>query len=362
MCESCQKLGAELRNASLPVGAEEQAEAAEFLDWLADDNFTFLGYREYRYRGGSNGGAPDILPGSGQGLLRDDAITVFDGLRNFAGLSPEVRAFLMETRILSISKSNRRSSVHRPVRMDTVAVRKFGADGQAVGDRLFVGLFTSQAYAKSPLSIPVLRHKVTPHDRARGVREIEPRREGLAAYPRSLSARRAVPDLRGRASRYLARHLGLAGAPAHGAVRAARSVSPLRLGLRLCSARALQHRAAPALRGDPGKSLSRPRRQFLDAARRIGAGARPFHRDHAARTGRGRSGGGRARSRRSGAKLVRPFAGSAGAGARRRKRARRSSVAMARPSRRTIASISRPRHPLPMSSASRKSAPAHRSR
>ncbi|HUK60937.1 MAG TPA: NAD-glutamate dehydrogenase [Stellaceae bacterium] len=160
MRETCQKLAGELRAAALPVAGEEQAEATAFLDWLGEDNFTFLGYREYRYRGGSNGGAPDILPGSGLGILRDEGVMVFDGLRNFAALSPDVRAFLMETRILSISKSNRRSSVHRPARMDTVAVRRFGADGQPLGDRLFVGLFTSQAYAMSPLAIPVLRRKV----------------------------------------------------------------------------------------------------------------------------------------------------------------------------------------------------------
>ena len=161
MRDTCVKLGAELRGAALPVGSEEQTEAVEFLNWLADDNFTFLGFREYRYGSGSNGGGvPHIVPGSGLGVLRDDSIMVFDGLRNFASLAPEVRAFLLETRILSISKSNRRSSVHRPVRMDTVAVRSFGPNGQPLGDRLFIGLFTSQAYAESPLSIPVLRRKV----------------------------------------------------------------------------------------------------------------------------------------------------------------------------------------------------------
>src|SRR3712207_6351405 len=30
-----------------PIGADELAEGGEFLEWIADDNFTFLGYREY---------------------------------------------------------------------------------------------------------------------------------------------------------------------------------------------------------------------------------------------------------------------------------------------------------------------------
>ncbi len=31
-----------------PLPADEVAEAVAFLEWLADDNFTFLGVREYR--------------------------------------------------------------------------------------------------------------------------------------------------------------------------------------------------------------------------------------------------------------------------------------------------------------------------
>ncbi|HXQ52008.1 MAG TPA: NAD-glutamate dehydrogenase domain-containing protein [Stellaceae bacterium] len=159
--DTCMGLRQELQSSTPPVAKDERDEAAEFLAWLADDNFTFLGYREYRYGGGANGGAADILPRSGLGILRDDGVMVFEGLRNFATLPSEVRAFLMQPRILNISKSNRRSTVHRAVRMDTIAVRKFGADGRAAGERLFVGLFTSASYARSARSVPMLRRKVS---------------------------------------------------------------------------------------------------------------------------------------------------------------------------------------------------------
>ncbi|MGH7089620.1 MAG: NAD-glutamate dehydrogenase, partial [Stellaceae bacterium] len=160
MGETCARLPAEFAAQAPPVPREERDEAMDFLAWLLDDNFTFLGYREYRY-GSTNGAEPDIVPGSGLGILRADAVPLFDGLRNFATLAPEVRAFLLAPRILTISKTNRRATVHRPVRMDAVAVRKFTADGKAAGERLFVGLFTSAAYAKSPRAIPVLRRKVS---------------------------------------------------------------------------------------------------------------------------------------------------------------------------------------------------------
>src|SRR6185437_2788926 len=159
MREALGQLQQGLAAAALPVAAEELAETRDFLAWLDDGNFTLLGYREYRFGAGAEGGL-DILPGSGLGLLREDAYTVFDGLRNFAALPPEVRAFLRAPRLLNISKSNRRSTVHRAVRMDTIAVKDF-AHGEPVGERLFVGLFTSAALAKSPRTIPFVRLKVS---------------------------------------------------------------------------------------------------------------------------------------------------------------------------------------------------------
>ena len=86
MNEACERLRLELKSVPPPVSQEEREESADFLAWLRDDNFTFLGYREYRYGGGANGASPDILPGSGLGVLRDDSTMVFDGLRNFASL------------------------------------------------------------------------------------------------------------------------------------------------------------------------------------------------------------------------------------------------------------------------------------
>ena len=56
-----------------------------------------------------------ITAGSGLGVLRDDAVSIFDGLRNFEKLPPEVRYFLRQPRPLMITKANRRATVHRTV-------------------------------------------------------------------------------------------------------------------------------------------------------------------------------------------------------------------------------------------------------
>ena len=59
--------------------------------------------------------------------------------------------------LVSISKSNRLSTVHRRVPLDTVAVKTFDAQGKVTGLRLFIGLFTSTAYSRSARLIPLLK-------------------------------------------------------------------------------------------------------------------------------------------------------------------------------------------------------------
>jgi len=143
---------------SLPV--DEVAEAKAFLQWLNDDHFTYLGYREYDFLGEDDAATISIPPKTGLGILRDDQYSVFDGLRNFEQLPPDVRQFLRQPRVLMITKANRRSTVHRPVHMDTISVKKFDAAGNAVGEQLFVGLLTSGAYSQNSREIPLLRQKV----------------------------------------------------------------------------------------------------------------------------------------------------------------------------------------------------------
>src|SRR5262249_35015735 len=128
-----------------PLPTSEIAEGLDFLRWLDDDNYTYLGFREYRFSGNS-GTAPPL------GILRDPKYPVFEGVRNFVTLPPDVQEFLRRRELLVIAKTNRRATVHRNVLMDAVGIRRFGPEGEVVGIRLFAGLFTSVAYSRSPRS------------------------------------------------------------------------------------------------------------------------------------------------------------------------------------------------------------------
>ena len=137
---------------TLPRGETE--ESIEFLRWLDDDNFTYLGFREYSFDGVTEPQYPAL------GILADVSVPVFGGLRNFSALPPEIQQFARRKELLLIAKTEQRATVHRPVHMDAIGIRRFDAAGNVIGVRLFVGLFTSLAYGRSPRSIPLLRQKV----------------------------------------------------------------------------------------------------------------------------------------------------------------------------------------------------------
>ncbi len=138
------------------VDAKKVDEAAEFLQWLGEGNFTFLGYREYDLVRDPEPTALVSQPGSGLGLLRSDTTQS----QSFSDLPPEVRAHATEHRVLVLTKANTRSTVHRPVRLDYVGVKRFDAEGEVIGEHRFIGLFTSSTYNQSVTQIPVLRRRV----------------------------------------------------------------------------------------------------------------------------------------------------------------------------------------------------------
>ena len=139
-----------------PVPDAEASEAWELLRWLADDHFTFLGYREYDLVRQDDEDMLVARAGSGLGVLRSDQ----NVSTSFASLPAEVRAKAREPKMLVLTKANSRSTVHRPAYLDYVGVKTFDADGQVSGERRFLGLFTSSSYTQSVLRIPVLRRKV----------------------------------------------------------------------------------------------------------------------------------------------------------------------------------------------------------
>src|SRR5205823_2614114 len=128
MRERVQMVVAEIEARPPTLPAEELAEGRDFLRWLADNHFTFLGYRRHELTLIDGEDALKVVPGSSLGILRETPSTHVAA--SFSALPPEVRAYARRPELLVVIKATSRSTVHRPGYLDYIAVKRFNADGQ----------------------------------------------------------------------------------------------------------------------------------------------------------------------------------------------------------------------------------------
>ena len=155
MRERCLRMAAELR-ATPPAGVpvDESDGVADFLDWMADNHFTFLGHRQYVLvdEGDGRGDALHPVQGTGLGLLRYDQ----QRSGSFSRMTPEAQAKAREKSLLILTKANTKATVHRPVYLDYVGVKTFDEHGEVTGELRFLGLYALSAFHASVLDIPII--------------------------------------------------------------------------------------------------------------------------------------------------------------------------------------------------------------
>jgi glutamate dehydrogenase len=130
-------------------------ESQALLDWMVDDRFTFLGYREYALSSEGNKLFLNSVSGSGLGLLSRE-----ERGGGAIELTPAMQKLTRSKDLLIITKANSRSTVHRRAYLDYIGIKTYDENGKVRGEHRFIGLFTSAAYSESPRHIPLLRHKV----------------------------------------------------------------------------------------------------------------------------------------------------------------------------------------------------------
>jgi glutamate dehydrogenase len=133
-----------------------RTESQALLEWMADEHFTFLGYREYKLVKRGKRTFLNAVKGSGLGVLSRD-----DGKHSSIELTAEMERLRRSRDWLILTKANSRSTVHRPAFLDYVGIKIYDDDGNAIGERRFIGLLTSIAYSESPMNIPLVRHKIS---------------------------------------------------------------------------------------------------------------------------------------------------------------------------------------------------------
>ncbi|GLQ30723.1 NAD-glutamate dehydrogenase [Litoribrevibacter albus] len=136
------------------LAKKDQKEACEFLSWLDNNHFTYLGYDEFSFDEKSN--SLKRQRGNQFGLLkhyrRDEAEIEFclgKDLKEVYG-SP----------VLQFLKSGVRSHIHRPAYPDYLIVKRFDEEGNLTGLARILGVYTSEVYTADPSSIPIVRNKV----------------------------------------------------------------------------------------------------------------------------------------------------------------------------------------------------------
>jgi glutamate dehydrogenase len=159
MIAQLRALIAEIDREPPPLSREEVVENRDFLQWLAEDHFLLMGYRQHDLHANDGDVSLSVVPGTGLGILRGP-----DGARSESTkffLPAQARGLATSpSPMLMVTKANARSTVHRPGYVDYIGVKRYGPNGEVIGEHRFLGLFASTAYSARVSEVPLIRGKV----------------------------------------------------------------------------------------------------------------------------------------------------------------------------------------------------------
>lgn len=138
-------------NASFPEA--ERREIAEFLRWLVDGGFIFLGHAEWRVDADHLAATPAAV----LGLFR----SAHSYRNELIEESRQDAAILLErAEAMLVTRLNTESTVHRFVRMVNITLVENSTSGKTVAVHSFIGMLTSKARAQESSSVPLIRQKL----------------------------------------------------------------------------------------------------------------------------------------------------------------------------------------------------------
>jgi glutamate dehydrogenase len=158
LTEKVEKIAEELTHLPCDKPKKEIKEAQDFLSWLNNRHFTFLGCDEFTIE----------KEGDKTFLVRDESFDLgifrFNNASNnrsvLEELPAEIQGFVLNSEIVNFFKSGNRSRVHRPAYPDYIVIKRFNDKGEVIGGIRFMGLYTSIVYIESPDNIPLIRQKL----------------------------------------------------------------------------------------------------------------------------------------------------------------------------------------------------------
>ncbi len=157
MRERLKDVSNEVLDERYPGSKQHKKEIQRFLSWLADDNFTLIGYRAYDLQPIKGDHELKQVSGSSLGLMRN---SISDKGRLISTLPEDGREISHDDRILLLTKTNSKSRVHRPAYFDYIGIKRFNDDGEVIGEERFIGLYSAHFYNDSARDIPLVSEKI----------------------------------------------------------------------------------------------------------------------------------------------------------------------------------------------------------
>jgi len=148
---------ANVKKGKLPGTKAAKEDTVEFLSWLANNNFTLMGYRSYDVKAVKGDIKLEANLGSSLGLMSNSSGTQD---RLISSLNESGREIALGKNHLILTKTNSHSRVHRPAQLDYIGVKRFDDKGNVIGEERFIGLFGSAYYTNSALDLPLIKSKV----------------------------------------------------------------------------------------------------------------------------------------------------------------------------------------------------------
>lgn len=149
---------------NLRVTAALWEESIAFLEWLTEDQFTFLGYDERKLVRENGTVSMRAIPEQSLG------IAIGKEWQKEGPLDNEILSRLQNPEPLLLTKASVKSDVHRRAYLDHIGVKLFDANGQVSGEIRILGLYSSHAMHGELVEIPLLRDKTRRINARIGVR------------------------------------------------------------------------------------------------------------------------------------------------------------------------------------------------
>ncbi len=140
-----------------PNNIDDVDQSIDFLKWLADDNFTLMGYRRY-----------NVVPIKGDYKIEGDPESSLGLMKNskhnkpklYSSFPTSARRAALSDSLLMLTKTNSKSRVHRPAYIDYIGIKRFDKKGKVVGEDRFIGLYSASFYNDSAVDIPMVKSKL----------------------------------------------------------------------------------------------------------------------------------------------------------------------------------------------------------